>query len=42
MAKNLMKIYNTQEEYDNELCYIPSDTLSIVIENNKVNLYVLQ
>lgn len=37
MAKNLMRIYNTQEEYDNELCYIPSDTLSIVIENNKVN-----
>ena len=37
MAKNLMKIYKTQEEYDNELCYIPSDTLSIVIENNKVN-----
>ena len=32
-----MKIYKTQEEYDNELCYIPSDTLSIVIENNKVN-----
>lgn len=37
MAKNLMRIYNTQLEYDNELCYIPSDTLSIVIENNKVN-----
>ena len=37
MAKNLMRRYNTQEEYDNELCYIPSDTLSIVIENNKVN-----
>ena len=32
-----MRIYKTQEEYDNELCYIPSDTLSIVIENNKVN-----
>ena len=32
-----MKIYKTQEEYDIELCYIPSDTLSIVIENNKVN-----
>ena len=32
-----MKIYKTQEEYDNDLCYIPSDTLSIVIENNKVN-----
>ena len=37
MAKNLMRIYNTQEEYDNELCYIPSNILSIVIENNKVN-----
>lgn len=40
MVKNLMRIYNTQEEYDNELCYIPSDTLSIVIENNKVNFGV--
>lgn len=37
MAKNLMRRYNTQEEYDNEKCSLHEDTLSVIIENDKVN-----
>ena len=32
-----MRRYNTQEEYDNDICSLPSDVLSVILENDKVN-----
>jgi surface protein len=36
MAKNLFRIFNTKEEYDNIKCSLHKDTLSIIIENDNV------
>lgn len=36
-----MKIYKTQEEYDNEKCSLQEDILSVIIENDKVNYGVI-
>lgn len=37
MAKNLMRIYNTETEYYNDITNLHGDTLSVIIENDKVN-----
>lgn len=37
MAKNLMRIYNTETEYYNDIANLHGDTLSVIIENDKVN-----
>ena len=36
MAKNLMRIYNTETEYYNDIANLHGDTLSVIIENDKV------
>lgn len=36
-----MRIYKTQEEYDNEKCSLQEDILSVIIENEKVNYGVI-
>ena len=40
MAKNLMRIYNTETEYYNDIANLHGDTLSVIIENDKVNYSV--
>ena len=37
MAKNLMRRYNTETEYYNDIANLHGDTLSVIIENYKVN-----
>ena len=37
MAKNLMRRYNTETEYYNDITNLHGDTLSVIIENDKVN-----
>jgi len=37
MAKNLMRRYNTETEYYNDIANLHGDTLSVIIENDKVN-----